>query len=256
MLEVELTALSAFSARPDPAAPDLLRALARAWNGKCGGAIPEAFLPPHVRPRLEARLGHLREALVPAGDSTIRLVLSTLSRMPTRALGDPAEARFALELDVAVLRGLPEWALAEAARKFLMSDREYRPGAGTVRQEALRLTEPFERERWRIETTLSAPIEQPIAAPGKALALKARALLRQIERKANPLDPRNYDDPKEQAEIVAENERKLHELRAAALGGMNGIARETKSLAQIRQILSGRLIPSEAALAETKAGPG
>ena len=75
-------------------------------------------LPDATRQALSARQVCLAEALAPANDRQIRAVLATLADMPAAAESDHLKARFALERDILDLKGLPEWAIADAARAY------------------------------------------------------------------------------------------------------------------------------------------
>lgn len=145
----------------------LSMALTRATNALRDGLTP-ADLPSGTREGLVTRGQELALALAPADPNRVRLILATLADMAGPTETDPNKARFAIERDVADLSGLPEWALAAAARAYRrgeVGDGRWRPAAGEVAKLARAKCEAARAEAYRIERVLKAKVQdrKPIA---------------------------------------------------------------------------------------------
>jgi ABC-type transporter Mla subunit MlaD len=166
-------------ARLDPATA---RALYSAACDASSGAIREEKLPAPLRAVLERRRDDLILALRPASRDRIAAALATLDGMVARAVNDFAEDRYSVQVDIADLADVAEWALEAAAadfRRAKVGEGRFRPTAGELRREAMRHAQPFAEELGRIERVLRAPVE-PAAKPidpdrRRALAAEMRA---------------------------------------------------------------------------------
>jgi hypothetical protein len=151
-----------------------------------GGKLMAKDLPDAARQALSARQICLAEGLAPANDRQIRAVLATLADMPAAAESDPLKARFALERDILDLTGLPEWALADAARAYRrgeVGDGRWRPTAGQLARLAREKCAAARREHQEISRVLSAPLEtEALAGPEqrKAVLDMMRSLAAQL----------------------------------------------------------------------------
>ena len=153
---------------PDRIGTALARSLAALFAETSFGQIAQANLPPEQREMLVARRSELAQSLRPASTERILAILATLGRMIARSETSPEETEFAMRCDVEDLRGVPEWALDEAAAAFRqgrIGDGRFRPTTGELRAEANRRVTPFATEAARIERVLNAaPAPDPIAS--------------------------------------------------------------------------------------------
>ena len=134
------------------------------------GKLRPGDLTDEGRHVLKARQAHLTEALAAANDRQIKAVLATLADMPAPSETDPWKARFALERDIVDLTGIPEWALAEAARAYRRGDvghGRWRPTTGQLARLARDKCAAARREHQEISRVLSAPLETEAPAGPK-----------------------------------------------------------------------------------------
>lgn len=147
---------------PHPASQALGLALSRAASALTNGELPPDALPSAARHGLQNRLADLRVALAPAKPDAVRAILLTLADMPTKGESDPAKLRYSLELAVSDLEGLPEWALASAARAYRrgeIGDGHWRPTAGELAKLARERLLDWHKEASQIDAVLTARIE-------------------------------------------------------------------------------------------------
>lgn len=158
-------------------------ALSRAGNALECGRLPPMALADGARQALIRREQDLDSHLAPASAERIRMVLATISDMPSRTEEDRAKIRFAIERDVADLSEFPEWALAAAARayrKASVGDGVFRPTTGQLAAYCRQKVAGAIAERARINAVLTAKVEppcKPIDAERRSeLAASLRAL--------------------------------------------------------------------------------
>jgi hypothetical protein len=163
--------------RPLPRTLDLALSRTLSAVGTQGGNLMRGDMPDDVRQALATRHALLAEALAPADKNQIRAVLATLADMPATSESDPWKARFALERDILDLRGLPEQALASAARAYRrgeVGDGRWRPTAGQLARLAREKCATATRELQRISRVLNAPVQaEALAAPERRRAVLA-----------------------------------------------------------------------------------
>ena len=159
----EIQPISPASRRdPVPMSQALFTALSNAYRALMeGGELTAAKLPSGARLGLETRRRELAPLLAPAAPERIVLILSTLDGMTARAEMDPDVARVAMKRDIADLSGLPEFALAAAARAYRkgeIGDGKWRPTAGEIAKLARAKADEYREELAKIEAVLSAKV--------------------------------------------------------------------------------------------------
>jgi hypothetical protein len=125
------------------------------------------------RQALEVRAADLDATEHPATDREIVAWVTRLFSGLGHARADVDEARCKVETYVAVLRGVPLWALREAVLGFLRGSvpgqsREFAPPTAALQAEIARLTLPFREEQAKIRAVLAADVYREPTAEEKA----------------------------------------------------------------------------------------
>ena len=117
-------------------------------------------LAPGERSALESRRTELRRALAPSDDNGICSTLATLAKMGARSEHNPQVALGLVKQDIADLRHVPYFALAEAAAAFRqgeIGDGCWRPTSGQLAIEGGRRARAFQTELQKIGRVLESP---------------------------------------------------------------------------------------------------
>lgn len=151
-----------------------------ALRGALSGALMElesgadVVLASGPREGLRSRLAVLGDAMRPAEPAHVRAAYASLAGMPAQASPGQEAARVLFEQDLAdmVAQGFPGWAWAEAAHRWRMgtahgANLPWRPTAGQLRGEAVRVVAPFAAELSDLDKLREAGAFDPakIAAP-------------------------------------------------------------------------------------------
>jgi hypothetical protein len=166
----EVTTLKPLGREPALCSYQLQAALARASNTYEDGTIAHDALPAGARLALETRGRELGDLLLPADESRIRLILTTLVDMGGRLNVDPKAQKFAVARDVSDLSGLPEFALAASARAFRRGEvgsATFAPTTAQIRKLAVEKARPWREEHERIKLVLNAKVLDAPPSPEK-----------------------------------------------------------------------------------------
>lgn len=147
------------------------------------------------RQALEARLAELAGRDQPATEREIGAWLTRLFRGLAHARADVDDAKGVIETYLAVLRGVPLWALREAVLRFLAGsvprpDSRFAPSSAELRSEALRLAAPFRAERAKIAAILHADVyREPTPEERERVHSRMKALLDELRCAGNVVGP-------------------------------------------------------------------
>lgn len=162
------------TSKPNPMHGALEASLAMALATIDDGSGDVNTLASGPRVALERRRRELGLALAPCGRKATAWLLMTLDGMAYRKEADSATTAVLVKQEIEDLQGLPEWALATAARSYRLGELgegHWRPTSGELAKEAGRLVGPFHVELRRIGRLLDSP---QLSAPARVRISAAR----------------------------------------------------------------------------------
>lgn len=211
---------------------DLLDRVVSSWTGtgpyEKGEAVLSRALKPEERLALELRVQELRNALAPASPANYEIMFDTVSAMlgafPSMQRHSAESAAMIAEGYCHSVRGRPQWAVIEAARKVRENEAglnpSYCPTEPEFAEQVRRLLHPFEARLYEIDAVIRGKPVQPVSQENRD---KVDVLSKEhLAKSQSPLDLETEQRKHQRAAFVekmlkGEHERRLREYVTAGL---------------------------------------
>lgn len=166
----------------------------------------------HTLAALQARTGELNASLAPAPAADVSTTLTRFLATFDTVRGSPDEAQRLLDLHVAVLAGLPLWAIRQACFDWSRgvvpdSKPQFVPAPGELRRIALAKVAPFGAERHAIAKVLSARVVDDPTPEARQTALERWEAMRPHILSARPANEAPRPDAEAPLKPLSHDER-------------------------------------------------